>query len=333
MTLESNNQAKIAVIGECMVELSQQPNGQFSMGYGGDTLNTAVYLSRCGEKADYFTVLGEDTYSQSMLQQWQQEGVGTDQVKICQGQMPGLYIINNDENGERYFNYWRDTAAAKTLIRNYPEIFKQLTSYRFIFLSGITLSLYAKEDLAQLFSFLSHYRASGGIVVFDNNYRERNWGTLQRALPVFAKMMQHTDIALLSFDDEKEMYGEHTPEECIQRWVNSSVTEVVLKNGQHGCHHYINGETSLIPLLKVMKPVDTTAAGDSFNGGYLAAKLANKTSNQCIAAGQNCASTVIMHKGAIIDRAIDLTGVNSLELGVNHLEPETYGHVTGAQKI
>lgn len=310
LTFNNEDNAKIAIIGECMVELSQQAEGLFNMGYGGDTLNTAVYLSRCGGKVDYFTVLGDDAYSQSMLQHWKNEGVGTEQVKISHGKMPGLYIINNDESGERYFNYWRDTSAAKTLVSDYPEIFEQLTTYPIVFLSGITLSLYTEQDLTQLFGFLNQYRSSGGQVIFDNNYRERNWGTLDRALPVFAQMMQHTDVALLSFDDEKEMYGEHSTDQCIKRWVDAGATEVVLKNGHHGCHHYIEGNTSLIPLPKVVKPVDTTAAGDSFNGGYLAAKLSGKTSNQCIQTGQNCASTVIMHKGAIIDPSIDLTGAN-----------------------
>jgi 2-dehydro-3-deoxygluconokinase len=311
LSFSNRDKVKIAILGECMVELSQQTNGLFNMGYGGDTLNTAVYLSRCGGQVDYFTVLGDDAYSQSMLHKWVDEGVGTEQVKISQGKMPGLYIIDNDEHGERYFNYWRDTAAAKTLIQDYPEIFQQLTDYPIIFLSGITLSLYSEQDLAQLFDFLDSYRAQGGKVVFDNNYRQRNWGTLERALPVFAKMMKNTDIALLSFDDEKEMYSEHTPQACIERWVQAGTKEIVLKNGHEGCHHYLDGQTQQVPLLKVVKPVDTTAAGDSFNGGYLAAKLAGKPALECIEAGQRCASTVIMHKGAIIDRSIPLTGDNA----------------------
>jgi 2-dehydro-3-deoxygluconokinase len=301
--------SKIAIIGECMVELSPASDGHFKMGYGGDTLNTAVYLSRCGGNGDYFTVLGDDAYSQSMLEQWKSEGVGVDKVKIAEGRMPGLYIIDNDEHGERYFNYWRDSAAAKTLITDYPAVFDELADYDIIFLSGITLSLYSEQDVRALFDFLKTYRENGGQVIFDNNYRPRNWGSVERALPVFNEMMSLTDVALLSFDDEKVMYGEHSAEQCIARWSESGAIEVVLKNGHHGCNHYKEGQTQLIPLPHVLKPIDTTAAGDSFNGGYLAARLAGKPANECIHAGQTCASVVIMHKGAIIDRAISLTEV------------------------
>jgi 2-dehydro-3-deoxygluconokinase len=306
LTFECESKAKVAIIGECMVELSQQPTGQFKMGYGGDTLNTAVYLSRCGGAVDYFTVLGDDSYSQSMLHQWQNEGIGIEQVKISKGKMPGLYIINNDERGERFFHYWRDNAAAKLLLCDYPEVFKQLSVYPYVFLSGITLSLYLEKDLTQLFAFLAHYRANGGIVVFDNNYRQRNWPSVDKAISVFAQMMHHTDIALLSLDDEVSMYGEHSAKDCVERWSKQGVAEVLVKNGQEGCLYYHDGKNQSFPLSKVLKAVDTTAAGDSFNGAYLAARLAGESATVCIESGQKCASVVIMHKGAIIDPNINL---------------------------
>ena len=51
---------KVACIGECMIELKQADGGLFSRGYGGDTLNTAVYLARLGVGVDYITALGDD---------------------------------------------------------------------------------------------------------------------------------------------------------------------------------------------------------------------------------------------------------------------------------
>ena len=91
---------KIAIIGECMLELSIADTQASELKFGGDTLNTAVYLSRCGGQADYFTVLGDDSFSEKMLASWQQEGVGTKRVKIKAGAVPGLYMIENDASGE-----------------------------------------------------------------------------------------------------------------------------------------------------------------------------------------------------------------------------------------
>lgn len=305
------SQLKIAIIGECMIELSQSAENQYSMSYGGDTLNTAVYLSRCGGQSDYFTVLGNDSFSQKMLSQWHKEGVGIEQVKINKNKMPGLYMIENDENGERYFHYWRDTSPARTLFSDFPDVLEALSQYQLIFLSGITLSLYSTEDLDVLFSFLDKFRQAGGQVTFDNNYRPRNWPSVEYAQKVYNQMVQLTDTALLSFDDEVELYGEHTPEQCIARWESSGVAEIVVKNGHKGCYLTSAGKTELIALDHVCQPVDTTAAGDSFNGAYLAEKMRNQSSYACIKAGQVCASIVIMHKGAIIDPSINLTEIAS----------------------
>lgn len=289
-----------------MIELSQQSGDEFKMRYGGDTLNTAIYLSRCGGQADYFSALGADPYSKKMLSEWSEEGVGIGQVKINKNALPGVYIINNDDNGERSFHYWRQNSPARTLISDFPGIFDELKKYEVIFLSGITLSLYSQDDLRTLFNFLSSYREMGGLVVFDNNYRARNWESIGIARQIFLKMMYLTDIALISFDDEKLLYGAHTIESCIDKWVNAGAVEIVLKNGSHGCHIYKNERHLFYPVNKILKPIDTTAAGDSFNGAYLAAKFQGKDIEDCITAGQECASVVIMHKGAIINRNISL---------------------------
>lgn len=308
MLIESKDViVKVAVLGECMVELSQQAEDQFKLGFGGDTLNTAVYLCRCNGQADYFTVLGDDLYSKGMLEAWQNEGVNTEHVKIKKGQLPGLYIINNDESGERYFNYWRQNSPVRSMLTDFPEVLEELQEYEVIFLSGITLSLFPQDDLIALFNCLTQYRKKGGLVVFDNNYRSRNWMSVNTAIDVFSKMMSLTDIALISFDDEKSLYGQHSVDECIDRWAEADVKEVVVKNGHHGCHLFKDNQRFFHPLKSILSPVDTTAAGDSFNGAYLAAKLQGKSVDDCISAGQQCASTVIMHKGAIIDKAIALT--------------------------
>ena len=108
--------SKVACIGECMIELKQADGGLFSRGYGGDTLNTAVYLARLGAGADYITALGDDTLSDEMIAGWAAEGVGTKRVVRLPGKLPGLYMIQTDDKGERRFFHWRESAAARSLM-------------------------------------------------------------------------------------------------------------------------------------------------------------------------------------------------------------------------
>src|SRR5256714_12548719 len=105
--------SKVACIGECMVELKQADGGLFSRGYGGDTLNTAVYLARLGADVDYITALGDDTLSDEMVAGWVAEGVGTKLVMRLKGKLPGIYMIQTDDSGERRFFHWRASSASR----------------------------------------------------------------------------------------------------------------------------------------------------------------------------------------------------------------------------
>ena len=90
---------RIACIGECMLELSGAAHGRMTLSFGGDTLNTAVYLARLGRSVDYLTALGDDPYSDWMINEWQAEGVGTNSVLRVPTLLPGFYAIRTDARG------------------------------------------------------------------------------------------------------------------------------------------------------------------------------------------------------------------------------------------
>ena len=170
---------KVACIGECMVELSEQPDGSLARGFGGDTLNTALYLARLGVAVDYVTALGDDVWSDEMAAAWGSRGDRPrPKVRRLPGRMPGLYIIRTDPAGERSFHYWRDRAAARDLFTEpgAAETRAALETYDLVYLSGISLSLYGPRPAARpSFETLSALRARGGRVAFDTNYRPRGW--------------------------------------------------------------------------------------------------------------------------------------------------------------
>jgi len=182
---------------------------QLSLGYAGDTLNTALYLARFGARVDYFTALGTDHFNNTMIAQWRAEGIGTEHIVQVQNRTPGLYLIETDAAGERSFHYWRERAPARELFDLAPQLLETFDAFTIIYLSGITLSLYSDSARELLFSALERYRANGGRVAFDINYRPRNWINAEQAKHIFHQMMQRTDIALPSLDDEQLLYGAH----------------------------------------------------------------------------------------------------------------------------
>lgn len=299
---------KIAVIGECMLEVSSLSNDDSqqslpaSLSFGGDTLNTAVYLARLGVEVDYLTGLGDDSMSSWLLSQWRAEGVGCNLVARFADSVPGLYMIQLDENGERSFLYWRANSPATRIFDDAAEaegLFEKLLGYQQIYLSGISLALYGEAARHRLFDFLTRYRQQGGQVVFDGNYRPRLWASPEVARDAYEHMYRISDLVLPTDEDEEMLFGTETPEQVVERLQSFGVEEVVLKMGPNGCLIARQSEQELIPSESV-KVVDSTAAGDSFNAGFLAARIKGADSKDAALSAHKLASTVIQHRGAII---------------------------------
>ncbi|MBM7355125.1 sugar kinase [Lelliottia amnigena] len=301
---------KIAVIGECMIELSQQ-GAEVSRGFGGDTLNTSVYIARQvapeALAVNYVTALGTDSFSQQMLEAWQSENVQTSLIQRMENRLPGLYYIETDSTGERTFYYWRNEAAAKFWLESEDSaaICEELATFDYLYLSGISLAILSPSSREKLLSLMHECRANGGKVIFDNNYRPRLWASREETQQVYQQMLHCTDIAFLTLDDEDALWGEKPVEEVIARTHDAGVSEVVIKRGADSCLVSVAGEAVIdVPAVKLAKDkvVDTTAAGDSFSAGYLAVRLTGGTPEDAAKRGHLTASTVIQYRGAIIPR-------------------------------
>jgi 2-dehydro-3-deoxygluconokinase len=285
-----------------MIELTQASGALLARAWGGDTLNTAVYLARLGVSVDYVTALGDDAWSEEMVRAWEAEGVGTGLVVRVPGRLPGLYMITTDADGQRRFHYWRDSAPARQLFElgATPGIVQALAGYGAIYVSGVSLSLYGEVGRARLFEALDGARARAGRVVFDTNFRPRGWPDLAQARAAFRAALAQADLVLASTEDLGLLYGDDGLAELPTR---DSNVEVVLKLAEPAvriCH----GRTELLIVAEPVEGVvDTTAAGDSFAAAYLAARLGGAEPAEAARAGHRLAGAVVRHRGAIIPRA------------------------------
>ncbi|QHB34422.1 sugar kinase [Yersinia canariae] len=304
----------IAVIGECMIELSQKGT-DLSRGFGGDTLNTAVYVARQVPKqalnVHYVTALGTDSFSNEMLNAWQQENIDTSLIQRLDNKLPGLYVIETDSTGERTFYYWRNDAAARFWLSSpqADEICQRLEKFDYLYLSGISLAILDSTSRQRLLKLLRACRANGGKVIFDNNYRPRLWQSKEETQEAYRDMLACTDIAFLTLDDEDMLWGEKSLEQVIERTQNLGVSEIVIKRGADSCIVWVKEGFEAhqydVPAVKLPKEkvVDTTAAGDSFSAGYLAVRLTGGSAHDAAVRGHLTASTVIQYRGAIIPLA------------------------------
>lgn len=299
-------QQGVAAIGEVMVEFSPATDADsFKLGFAGDTFNTAVGLSRLGIPVAYVTLLGDDSFSDRILQLLQQEGIAASGIECLSGRQPGLYIITNDASGERSFRYWRDEAPARELWLHESltkSLERYLMDYACLYLSGITLAIMQPEARERLKSFLMTYRQRGGRVAFDTNYRPRLWGDIEQTRKTIDDFLQVTDIALLTLEDEQLLWQQPDPEEIIHRHQQHAISELVIKQGSRPVILYDHDKQLHIDVPVVENVIDTTGAGDAFNAGYLAERLKGHSPEQAVLMGNRAAAAVIQCRGGIVPR-------------------------------
>jgi 2-dehydro-3-deoxygluconokinase len=297
---------RVICIGEAQIQLTRGSDGNFVPACTGDAFNTAVYLARAGLGAAFASAVGDDTYSDSIIALAAAEGVDTSLILRVRGRLPALCLVEGGRSGERIARVWADGAPARELfeLSDWMRIAQSLISARLIYFSGITLSLYSNNGLGRLFAALEVARAQGAKIAFDGNFRPAGWkGNLARTRTVFMEALKRVDIALPAFDDEAVLWGDPSPESTVARLQAFGIGEIVVKNGPNSALVAAPGALDFVPVPEVLTPVDPIAAGDGFNAGYLAARLAGEAPAQAATAAHRLAADVLRHPGALAPRA------------------------------
>ncbi|MCB1379330.1 MAG: sugar kinase [Alphaproteobacteria bacterium] len=293
---------RMVSIGECMVEMSATGEGTFRLGFAGDTFNAAWHARRAlpGEwTVAYFTAVGDDSLSRRMLTFMAEQGVETDRIRRLANRRPGLYLIELN-NGERSFTYWRDTSAARGLADDPSALADAMAGADAIMFSGITLAILPPEGRARLLAAAEAARANGAIIAFDSNLRLRLWTDADTARKTILEAARVATLALPTLSDESELFGDRDAEATAQRYRAAGVSEVVVKAGPDAALVSWPGGQERVAPERPITPVDTTGAGDSFNGAYIAARLSGDDPVAATRKAHVTAGRVIQSYGALV---------------------------------
>ena len=223
-------------VGEVMIELARGSRWPLRQGCGGDTFNTAVYLARAGIESPSRPRSATTAIPTASWRWPRRKGIGGDLILRVPGRLPGLYLVDTDERGQRSFHYWRDAAPARELFElpDWGRIAEGLMKARLIYFSGITLVALFQHRPRPLPGGAGNGAQQGVKIAFDGNFRPHGWkGDFARTRAVFIEALKRVDIALPSYDDEAVLWGDPSPEATVERLQAFGIGEIVVKNGPH----------------------------------------------------------------------------------------------------
>jgi len=299
----------LLAIGECMLELTHTGPDTIKKSYAGDTYNALVYANRYNSNitTSFFTAIGCDEVSLDMQARWKHENISNEQCITTPEYTIGIYSISTDKHGERSFSYWRKGSAATHMMTLKPinELVTMCSHTDIVFFSGITLGILSDNDKALLLEFLIQLRQKGCKIAFDPNYRSAMWTSKEHAIYWLEQSYKNSDIVMPGIEEHEALYGHTTYQEIADYCQTLNAKEVVIKCGKDGTYGFEKNQQVAHQVFEAAPiQVDSTAAGDSFAGTYLAARLSGHDVEQSIKSACFVAGKVVQHKGAILSQAI-----------------------------
>ncbi|MGE4612530.1 MAG: sugar kinase [Paracoccaceae bacterium] len=302
----------VVCVGEVMVELSGlTADGVAHVGFGGDTANTAIYLSRLSigqAKIGYLSRIGNDSFGSRIVDSLQKEGLELPKTVISPNRQTGLYAIEVSDNGDRSFSYWRKESPAREVLSG-PNAKAELefaSSYSALYFSGITLAIMNDEGRASLLKLVNSFRADGRVVMFDINYRPSLWKKSlhsHQIAEIYTSFIKSASIVKGGLDEFDAVFSIMTSDEHAAALRELGADSILISRDLDGLDIFSGVECQTVVPAQVENVVDTTSAGDSFNGGFLHEYLKSRHVLRAVKAGQALAARVVMHQGAIIPQS------------------------------
>ncbi len=263
--------SKLYCLGELLIDFQSVGTGslkdtrQFVKNAGGAPANVCVQAVKLGREAAYLTMVGADGFGDFLTQTLKDEGVDTSRVLSTPDYDTSLAFVSFGADGEREFSFYRRAAAD---LHFTAEDFADVTFDRGDVFEFGSVALKTQTAADAHSALINRARRSGALVCFDPNLRFNLWESADRLREVVRQFIPLADVVKTGADELQFITGKAT-EEGVKELLSSGVKLVLVTDGAKGAKLWTNGAECSCGGYKV-KAVDTTGAGDSFFGAFIA---------------------------------------------------------------
>ena len=260
---------KIVVFGSFVVDLTSWADhlpvpgetikgSVFKMGPGGKGSNQGVAASRAGADVTLVTKVGNDVFGQTALDFYKNENMTTEYVFVDTEKETGTALIMVDEKVGQNQILVVSGACDNITVNEVEQTFPLIDSAEIVLLQ-LEVNMDAIEKV------VDYAHAKGKKIVLNTAPARKLPAELLRKLDIVTP--NEIEAGILT---DTKVETEADAEQAARILMNSGVKNVVVTMGKNGVFVMTPERKEMIPSMRV-KAIDTTGAGDAFNGGFVTA--------------------------------------------------------------
>lgn len=264
--------SKLYCVGELLIDFqsvglgSLKQTSQFVKNAGGAPANVCVQAVKLGQSAVYLSKVGSDGFGEFLIDTLKREGVDTSFIKTTDKYDTSLAFVSFKEDGEREFSFYRKAAADLYFT---AEDFKEVQFERGDVLEFGSVALKTQEAKDTHLYLIEKAKAAGATVCFDPNLRFNLWEDKEQLKKTVCEFWQYADVVKVG-EDELEFITGLPVEKAVEKAFNGNLNILLVTNGGKGARLYLRDCKTFCCNGYKVNVVDTTGAGDSFFGAFIA---------------------------------------------------------------
>lgn len=264
-----NKKYDVIALGELLIDftdsgISSQGNPTFEANPGGAPCNVLAILNKLGHKTAFIGKVGDDIFGRRLKAVLEEIDIDTTCLQMDSDVRTTLAFVENDENGDRDFSFYRNPGADMMLTED--EIDEEFLKLGSIFHFG-TLSMTHEGVRNATKKAIKVAKENNLLISFDPNLREPLWKSLDEAKEQVDFGLQYCDILKISDNEIQWFTGKEDFDEGISYLKEKyQIPLIMLSMGKDGSRaYYKNKKVEVKPFLQE-NTIETTGAGDTFGG-------------------------------------------------------------------